>query len=146
MFCFLESVYKIISFNFSAVKLNESVKHFVYFQVQQRYVLCAVLFLSLGVTFTLRMIFTLILTQMVYIPNVDLNNSSYSSSNSNDGRYQWSQELQGIILSSFSWGNLFSQLPSGILVQKFGGKITFLISALSSAVVVAVIPLSVTYG
>lgn len=64
----------------------------------------------------------------------------------NADRYQWSQELQGAILSSYHWGNLVSQIPGGMLVQKFGGKITFLVSASLSAVVVALIPLSVTYG
>lgn len=40
--------------------------------MQQRYILAAVLFVSGGVSFALRMTFPLILTQMVYVPNVDV--------------------------------------------------------------------------
>lgn len=46
--------------------------------VQQRFVLTGVLFLALGVNFTLRMIFPLILTQMVYVPG---SNNETSGSN-----------------------------------------------------------------
>lgn len=51
------------------------------FKVQQRYVLAGVLFLSLGVAFTLRMAFPLILTQMVYVPNADKKNNNTHNSN-----------------------------------------------------------------
>lgn len=61
-------------------------------------------------------------------------------------RYNWPQDLQGVILSSFHWGNLFSQIPGGILVQKYGGKKSFLTSAFASAIVVALIPVSVKMG
>lgn len=47
--------------------------------MQQRFVLTGVLFLALGVNFTLRMIFPLILTQMVYIPNAGSDNNTSSS-------------------------------------------------------------------
>lgn len=46
--------------------------------MQQRYVLAGVLFLSLGIAFTLRMTFPLVLTQMVYVPNADKKNDTYN--------------------------------------------------------------------
>lgn len=49
------------------------------FTVQQRYVLTAVMFLALGVTFALRMSFSLVLTQMVYIPNANTENHTIDS-------------------------------------------------------------------
>lgn len=39
--------------------------------VQQRYILAVMMFLALGVTFAIRISFSLVLTQMVYIPNAN---------------------------------------------------------------------------
>lgn len=111
-------------------------RNFKYFQVQQRYVLAVNIFLTFGMTFALRMCFTLLLTQMVYVPNtniinnntIDINdeltcpiqysrpkNESFlvheSSSETKSDRYLWSQKLQGVIVSSFFWGNLVSTIP-----------------------------------
>lgn len=61
-------------------------------------------------------------------------------------RYHWSQKLQGIILSSFFVGNILSQIPGGILVQKYGGKWIYLTSIFSTAAITALIPVSVNYG
>ncbi|XP_074641028.1 sialin-like [Tubulanus polymorphus] len=50
-----------------------------------------------------------------------------ASSNSNDtnqmeGDFLWDKEKQGIILGSFFWGYLITQLPGGILASRFGAK------------------------
>lgn len=50
-----------------------------FYSVQQRYVLALMMFLGLGVTFALRLSFSLILTQMVYIPNANENNKTADS-------------------------------------------------------------------
>lgn len=39
--------------------------------MQQRYIVATMLFLVIGVIYSIRVCFPLILTQMVYIPNVD---------------------------------------------------------------------------
>lgn len=64
----------------------------------------------------------------------------------NSNRFQWSQRLQGIILSSFYWGYILTEIPGGILVQKYGGKLILLITTFLSAVVVALTPFAVAYG
>lgn len=43
----------------------------VAFKVQQRYITALMLFFCIGLAFSLRMSFSIILTQMVYIPNVN---------------------------------------------------------------------------
>lgn len=48
-------------------------KFLLIFQVQQRYILAANLFLTFGVACALRMCFSLILTQIVYVPNTGAN-------------------------------------------------------------------------
>lgn len=61
-------------------------------------------------------------------------------------RYDWSQELQGIILSSFYWGYIFTQIPGGILAQRFGGKHVLTIGLLFAAICTLLTPLCVQYG
>lgn len=56
-----------------------------------------------------------------YLINLELQIAD--ADNSKDVRYDWSQELQGFILSSFFIGNIVSEIPSGILVQKYGAKL-----------------------
>lgn len=48
----------------------------IIFQVQQRYVLISMAFLVLGTTLGFHINYSLLLTQMVYVPNVDTNNSN----------------------------------------------------------------------
>ncbi|KAI8436406.1 hypothetical protein MSG28_010004 [Choristoneura fumiferana] len=43
--------------------------------------------------------------------------------------YEWSEEIRGVILSSFFWGYTIMQIPAGILAKRFGGK-PMLLSAL----------------
>lgn len=39
-----------------------------------------------------------------------------------DGEFLWSKRTQGLILGSFFWGYLLTQLPGGWLASRFGGK------------------------
>jgi len=41
---------------------------------------------------------------------------------STNGEFNWDEEEQGIILGSFFWGYILTQLPGGFLGQKYGGK------------------------
>lgn len=61
-------------------------------------------------------------------------------------RYDWSQELQGIILSSFYWGYITTQIPGGILSQRFGGKHVLTIGLVSAAICTLATPIAVQYG
>lgn len=69
------------------------------------------------------------------------------SSNVKDGtRYDWSQKLQGIILSSFYWGYITTQIPGGILSQRFGGKHVLTTGLVFTAICTLVTPVAVQYG
>lgn len=39
-----------------------------------------------------------------------------------DGDFNWSKELQGVILGSFFYGYIFTQFPGGYISGRFGGK------------------------
>ena len=60
----------------------ESLNYFFDFLVQQRYVVVFMMFLSMTFTFLLRMSFPIVLTQMVYIPNIN-SSSSMNTTESN---------------------------------------------------------------
>lgn len=40
------------------------------------------------------------------------------------GEFDWNEATQGVILSSFFWGYVLTQLPAGILAERIGGKST----------------------
>ncbi|XP_031629149.1 sialin-like [Contarinia nasturtii] len=137
--------------------------------IQQRYVVVAMMFFTLAVVFSLRVSFPIVLTQMVYVPNVNPDESHLTNNViicpvqndtesvgkpetvvslliNNTDRYQWSQKLQGVVLSSFYYGNIFSEIPASILVQRYGAKILLLTSLALSALVTILTPMAVEYG
>lgn len=60
--------------------------------------------------------------------------------------YNWTQEQQGIILSAFFWGYLITQIPGGILSQRYGGKYVFMLGILFSAICSLLTPCVVRFG
>lgn len=63
-----------------------------------------------------------------------------------EGTYEWNEAVQGVILSSFYWGYIITHLPSGMLVEKIGGKIILLGGIFSSSILTSLTPLSITIG
>ncbi|XP_060604620.1 sialin-like isoform X2 [Ruditapes philippinarum] len=51
---------------------------------------------------------------------VDANGTS--SKDMQDGEFEWNKSIQGVILGSFFWGYLLTQIPGGWLATKVGGK------------------------
>ncbi|CAG7816241.1 unnamed protein product [Allacma fusca] len=47
---------------------------------------------------------------------------SQEEDNNRKGEFNWTREQQGIILGSFFWGHVITQIPGGILAQKYGPK------------------------
>lgn len=61
-------------------------------------------------------------------------------------KYDWSQQLQGLILSSFYWGYILTHVPGGILSARFGGKYTLLLGVLVATVFTLLTPVAVKNG
>ncbi|XP_055326920.1 sialin-like [Sitodiplosis mosellana] len=144
------------------------------FKVKQRYVVVVMVFFVMATVFALRMSFPIVLTQMVYVPNIVSNTETNQSTNTelicriehhmiengtshesnssqsvpipDSDRYYWSQKLQGMMLSSFYWGTILSEIPGAIIVQRVGSKLTLLISIALSALVTVLTPSAVQYG
>jgi len=59
-----------------------------------------------------------------------------------DGEFEWNEVQQGVILGAFFWGYVVTQLPGGILAQKFGGKWPLGLGILITAVFALLTPIA----
>lgn len=65
---------------------------------------------------------------------------------SKEGSYDWSSRIKTMILSSFFWGYVILQIPSGELAKRFGGKRLILISVTINSIVSALLPKAPSIG
>lgn len=107
-------------------------------------------FSAVALAYMLRISLSYAITQMVQLPHAHENGSIVEDPNicprfddeidpidnqesttttmpMDADRYDWSQELQGLILSAFYWGYILTHVPGGLLSAKIGGKYTLLI-------------------
>ena len=59
-----------------------------------------------------------------------------------DGSLVWDEFVQGLILSSFYWGYIVTQLPGGRLAEVFGPKHVLSVSLLGTALVTVFVPVA----
>jgi len=65
---------------------------------------------------------------------------------SNTLRFDWSESDQGLLLGSFFWGYLITQIPGGCLSQKYGGKTVFAAGMIISSFFTFITPWAVALG
>lgn len=58
------------------------------------------------------------------------------------GEFVWNKKTQGIILGSFFWGYLLTQIPGGWLATKIGGKRVYGYSMLGATIATLLTPLA----
>lgn len=87
-----------------------------------------------------------ILGEVCPIDNETLSNNGDDSSGSVEATYEWSEAVQGVILSSFYWGYIITHIPGGMLVERLGGKITLLGGIAATSVLTFLTPASIDYG
>lgn len=109
-------------------------------------------FLAIVNAYTMRVCLSVAITEMVIKkPKEDspgdtcpiLDDDEDSSSG---GDYDWSQNLQGVILSSFFWGYVITHIPGGLLAEKFGGKYVLSLGILSTAIFTLLTPVLIDWG
>ncbi|XP_074657193.1 sialin-like [Tubulanus polymorphus] len=61
-----------------------------------------------------------------------------------DGSFIWSKETQGLILSSIFWGYVVTSFPAGMIISKYGGRVTFGSTTAVSTVATLLIPIAST--
>lgn len=57
-------------------------------------------------------------------------------------QFDWNEKQQGLILGSFFWGYVVTQLPGGRMADMFGSKIVFLMGILIPSVLTIISPLA----
>lgn len=60
--------------------------------------------------------------------------------------YDWSEQLQGIILAAFYFGYVVTHIPGGIIAEKFGGKYVLGIGILLTALFTLITPFVIDVG
>ncbi|XP_037957583.1 putative inorganic phosphate cotransporter [Teleopsis dalmanni] len=114
-----------------------------FFIFPQRYVFGLMGFFAIFNAYTMRTCLSVVITQLVVprnysketlerqfvCPILEMRNRQFLPG----GEFEWSQELQGYILSSFYVGYLLTHIPGGILAQQFGGKWILIFGILSTA-------------
>ena len=109
-------------------------------------------FLAITNAYTMRICLNVAITEMVIkkVKNETEGNNycpvSDTVAASAGGSFDWSESLQGIILSSFFWGYVITHIPGGMLAEKFGGKWTLSLGILSTAIFTLITPVVINWG
>lgn len=119
------------------------------FCIPQRWVLAIMGFLAITNAYTMRICLNVAITEMVIKHNDEgtIEDGYCRAANSTEeggsggGEYEWSEALQGLILSSFFWGYVITHIPGGMLAEKFGGKWALSLGILSTAIFTLLTPL-----
>ena len=64
----------------------------------------------------------------------------------NDGEFDWDSDTQGLVLGAFYWGYIITQIPGGLLAEKYGGKYVFGGGVLLTAICSMFTPLAARHG
>ncbi|XP_002734661.1 sialin-like [Saccoglossus kowalevskii] len=70
---------------------------------------------------------------------------SNSSRDKNEGHFLWEKKTQGLLLSSFFYGYILTQIPGGWLAERYGGKWVFGFSMFLTAVCTLLTPVCANF-
>lgn len=121
------------------------------FLIPQRYILGIMGFLAVVNAYTMRVVLSVAITEMVIEPRNDSVNSDSCledwhmnvtaiQSARSANLYPWTSRQQGIILSSFYWGYVITHLPGGMIAERFGGKYSLGLGMLCTAIFTFITP------
>ena len=68
------------------------------------------------------------------------NTTITSKTNTRSGEFEWNEATQGLILSSFFYGYVVTQIPGGYLADRFGGKQVFGLGIVIPGIIAIAIP------
>ena len=62
------------------------------------------------------------------------------------GDFNWNEQMQGFVLAAFFYGYVTTQIPGGVMAQRFGGKRLLLFGIFWTAVLTILTPLFTRLG
>ena len=68
------------------------------------------------------------------------NTTTTTKTNTRSGEFDWNEATQGLILSSFFYGYVVTQIPGGYLADRFGGKQVFGLGIVVPGIIAIAIP------
>ena len=80
------------------------------------------------------------------LPTLSLPFSANHTVPSEDGPFDWDREQQATILGAFFWGYILTQIPGGVLAERFGGRLVFGLGILVTSVFTILTPLAARGG
>ncbi|XP_055688605.1 sialin-like [Lutzomyia longipalpis] len=110
----------------------------LYFWKKRRYHVVLMIFFSLFCLLTMRMTLSVAIVAMTKKVNVTLNNGTVVE----EQEFEWNSKQQGLILSSFFYGYIATQVVSGYFSSRFGGHLIIGISLLGTSILSVLIPLA----
>lgn len=127
--------------------------------VPQRYLLALMGFFGVANAYIMRGCLSIAITQMVKQPSQDHFNSTDPDSCPypadatqvknitilNQG-FDWDESTQGVILSAFYYGYIFTHIPGGLLAQRYGGKHTLGVGILLTGIFTMLTPWVAEHG
>ncbi|CAG0913240.1 unnamed protein product [Notodromas monacha] len=63
-----------------------------------------------------------------------------------DGEFDWDEATQGLVLGSFFWGYIITQIPGGVLAKHFGAKWLLGLGCLFTAIFTLMTPIAARYS
>ena len=106
----------------------------------KRYFVALMTFLGFALVYMLRVNLSVAIVDMVHNKTTrHPNGSAYAM----EAEYNWDSTTRGIVLSSFFYGYIVTQIPGGYLAVKFGGKRTLGLGVLVPALFTLITPLAV---
>lgn len=61
-------------------------------------------------------------------------------------RFDWSEQLQGVILGVFYIGYVLTHIPGGLVAERIGGKMVFVVLVLIASLTTLITPICVRWG
>lgn len=118
----------------------------------RRYVFVLLSFLGMVMLYALRVNLSVAIVSMVHPPLVENNNitnetitttnETIITTTNTGGEFYWDERVQGIVLASFFWGYVITQLPGGRLADIFGTKWILFSGILFASVFTIVSPIA----
>lgn len=116
--------------------------------IPMRYYICVLTFFGLTISYIMRFAISIAITEMVKPIQVKYDPKGCSPPPSDvksikalpENLLEWNEEQQGIILSSFFWGYVLTQIPGGLIADYFGPRRLMVLSAVLTSVLTLLTP------